>query len=842
MLVKYGALRKGDPGVAGAMSAARSARNLQSRRRREEAEESKDESARRRRKTISDREAAAALLHKVRVRVPQKSRPKRKGTPRKLTNRSAAKLPQGGFGVSSSRGPDGFHSIHFDFTARSFTSRGRRWKTREAERSALYILREEGLETPSSWISNISADRNEISSFFRTVELLERHDRKNATVYVSEVIALPAELTTPGRLEAVNAICRTLQQRDIMFVAALHKPDPSGDQRNFHVHVMYSTRPATRHDAYDWSFCASKDLSINCPNGIRARRDHVVQCLNEQLARDHVDKRYTALSHRARHIAGPVQPKVGQARTWAARRMAGIEMQCERLSNLLEKTQHARQFLVSANARLRTVSQLIRRKIATTQLDMLSMEHVPAELDLVKASLATSLARRTAYADALAGQHRRELDQVAQAIRDQLVAISPAKSEQQLSEHAAGIRSQICSRALAALNAESRLSSQMANVGRELEQDLLARRDDPAPALRKDDLRAGMQARLAEAALNVEMTLVTTREILRRTAEAIAVQIRGSERSLGEIQAEIDDTRQEIESTLRRRAIEIDAAISSKSARMALDTASIQTPPRRQESHARELNGPAPTKDQSSEQAETAPASVPPLPAFDHQAEISRIERENLDNQALLKKQKVNAVSASALPDEHTEAPSEAFAPTSAEPTNLNSSADRSLPSQATIVAGPAPAANRTSNDQRRMENTHVSEYDHYDELDRYYEYEGWDNQFAGSLNSPNLCRLQAQLLVGGSASPESNLPISQGRDLRGGDERRGVREVREGRGLTLAQQVANLGIGDLRAGKGDDTDGSSSRTPRPAVRSAAKGPLSNDGPIIDPRNHGRGR
>lgn len=842
MLVKYSALRKGDPDVAGAMSAARSARNLQSRRRREEAEEGKDESARRRRKTISDREADAALHHKVRVQVPQKSRPMRMGTPRKLTNRSAAKLPPGGFGASSSRGPDGFHSIHFDFTARSFTSRGRRWKSREAERSALYILREEGLETPSSWISNISEDRNEISSFFRTVELLERHDRKNATVYVSEVIALAAELTAAGRLEAVNAMCRPLHQRDLMFVAALHKPDPSGDQRNFHVHIMYSTRPATRHDAYDWSFCASKDLSINCPAGIRARRDHVVQCLNEQLARDHLDKRYTALSHRARHIAGPVQPKVGQARTWAARRMAGIEMQSERLCNLLEKTQHVREFLVSANTRLRTVSQLIRRKIATTKLDMLSMEHVPAELDFVKASLATSLARRTAYADALASQYSQKLDQVAQAIRDQLVAISPATSEQQMSEHAASIRLQISSRALAALNAESRLSSQMARAGRELEQDLLARRDDRAPALRKDDLRAEMQARLAEATLNIEMTLVTMRENLRRAAEAIAVQISGSERSLVEIHAGIDDTRQEIESTLRRRTIEIDATMSSASARMAQIATDIQTPPRRQESQARELNGPAPGEDKSSEQAETAPASVPRLPALDHQAEVSRIERENLDNQALLKKQKVNDVNASSLPDEHTEAPSEALALMSVEPTISTSPSESFLPSQATIVAGPAPSANPSSNDHPGMENTYVSEYDHYDELDRDYEYEGWDNQFAGSLSPPNLCRLQAQLLVGGSTSPESTLPIPQSHNIRRGDERWGVREVREGRGMTLAQQIANLANGNHREGKERDTDGSGSRTPRPAVRSAAKGPLSNDGPIIDPRNNGRGR
>ena len=117
---------------------------------------------------------------------------------------------KGTTGLTDARGPDGRHAIHYSFTARGFGSRkGRRWRAGEAERAALYSVREEALEDGErGWWSNIAADRNELVAHYRASEALEKHDRANANVYIVEVIALPAELSAEQRRQAARRVCR----------------------------------------------------------------------------------------------------------------------------------------------------------------------------------------------------------------------------------------------------------------------------------------------------------------------------------------------------------------------------------------------------------------------------------------------------------------------------------------------------------------------------------------------------------------------------------------------------------------------------------------------------------
>lgn len=336
MQVSYGQVKGRSAAVAAAIADARSARNLASRRRAEDARDEREAAYhRRRRKRKSDQELEELLCRVVRIKVPKDERPRiGASTARNLYHRTVDRLV-GATGLTDARGPDRLYSIHFAFTPRGFAStQGRRWRGGEAERAARYIVREDGLEGGEcGWWSNIAADRNELVAFYRALEELERHDRSNANVYVSEIIALPFELNARQRRKAVRRICRFFDQRGLPYTVAIHLPDEAGDQRNHHVHILYSLRSCTRNEPYDWSFGVAKADDINTPDGIKSRRMAVVQAINTTLRAAGLAKRYTHLSNKSRGMAAG-QAKVGQEATWIERRLKALEDRAAELRRL----------------------------------------------------------------------------------------------------------------------------------------------------------------------------------------------------------------------------------------------------------------------------------------------------------------------------------------------------------------------------------------------------------------------------------------------------------------------------------------------------------------------------
>ena len=330
-------IRSGSPELRAAAAAARSAQNLKTRKANER-EERIAESARRRRKRISDREAEAFMRVRVRVYAAPEDRSRGSNrTPRKLTNRSIKEVYTGKWGTSSCRGADGMSSIHFEFVPRGFGSKkGRFWRAGEAERASLYMTANESLEDGDlGWHSNVADDRNELRNFWRVLEAVEGHDRANANVYIIEVIELPCEASPRLRRRIVKRIVARLKKRGLAYVAAIHKPDRGGDQRNFHLHLMYSLRPSERIASHEWEFGISKVADINTKDGIKERRRCVVRDINATLNAAHIAKRYTALSNGARGLEPSNQTKVGQKKTWAKRRLLAAQQKVDEIHRLL---------------------------------------------------------------------------------------------------------------------------------------------------------------------------------------------------------------------------------------------------------------------------------------------------------------------------------------------------------------------------------------------------------------------------------------------------------------------------------------------------------------------------
>lgn len=196
------------------------------------------------------------------------------------------------------------------------------------------------------------------------------HDRANANVYIVEIIALPAELTAAQRRDAAGRLCRRLETLGLAYTVGIHRPDAAGDQRNYHLHLVYSMRPCWRVAPYEWDFATAKLTEINTPAGIMQRRCGVVVAINETLREAGIAKRYTPLSNRARGMAPPERGKVGQQETAMVRRLAALEERQARLAALQAHTRWVRQTLLDTADRLEAARRKVMRRLAATSIEL----------------------------------------------------------------------------------------------------------------------------------------------------------------------------------------------------------------------------------------------------------------------------------------------------------------------------------------------------------------------------------------------------------------------------------------------------------------------------------------
>ncbi|WP_343342881.1 hypothetical protein WJT74_06355 [Sphingomicrobium sp. XHP0239] len=395
MQLESQSLKSRNAAFADVLKAARSARYRDTMASRAAArDDAKRDRLHRRRIRQDEQELERLRRHGIRIKVPENHRP-RLGhrTAKKLYHRTKG-ICEGSIGTSIARGPDGKFSLHFSFVARGLASRGKRvWRSGEAVRASRYITREDALEDEErGWWSNIADDRSELVAFLRTLEDVERHDRRNANVYCTEIISLPYEMTAQQRRETVDAICGFFRERGLPFVAALHKPDRGGDQRNYHCHLIYSLRPARRLEPFEWSFGLAKNTDINCPEGIRCRRQAVVATINDHLHRAQIAKIYTPLSNQARGMPPP-PPKNGQIKTWAMRRLKANETRLARLNRFRSLVADIRASLQRHPPRIEAISRTLHDRlalIATTEDRSTSAAH--ARLNSCQEHLSNNLA------------------------------------------------------------------------------------------------------------------------------------------------------------------------------------------------------------------------------------------------------------------------------------------------------------------------------------------------------------------------------------------------------------------------------------------------------------------
>ena len=119
------------------------------------------------------------------------------------------------------------------------------------------------------------ADRD---TLWNAVEAAER--RKDARPAREVLLALPHELSFDQRRELVRAFAQEhLVGRGMIADIAMHTPDTAGDQRNFHAHIMITTREVGQ------AGFGMKGRAWDSPQAVRAFREDWERVLNHHLER-----------------------------------------------------------------------------------------------------------------------------------------------------------------------------------------------------------------------------------------------------------------------------------------------------------------------------------------------------------------------------------------------------------------------------------------------------------------------------------------------------------------------------------------------------------------------------
>lgn len=194
------------------------------------------------------------------------------------------------------------------------------------------FTRKQGVEhteivLPDGVNANWALDR---SSLWNAAEFAEK--RKDARVAREFEVALPHELSMDGRIGVVREFAQELANRYGAAVDfAVHAPHREGDIRNWHAHVMMTTRQVGEDGLGDKTYLEHKNARL-LANGIattdmqlRDIRQAWEGIANRQLAREGLDIRIDHRSHQERGLELTPTEHMGVHATQIQRRGGGVD-------------------------------------------------------------------------------------------------------------------------------------------------------------------------------------------------------------------------------------------------------------------------------------------------------------------------------------------------------------------------------------------------------------------------------------------------------------------------------------------------------------------------------------
>lgn len=269
-----------------------------------------------------------------------------------------------------------------------------RWRQGELARFGRYLVRLTGLEAaPEACVfTNLTEERPGTDAFVREMvdlltayEAFEKAVSPTGMVHKSIILPLPHEVGLGGRQEIARCVGESLSERNIPHLVVLHGPDPGGDARNYHLHVLALLRETEKVGELEWEIATTKQRDVFHPAMVKAWRRYIVALFNRELGRVRSGRRYT--------LDRAASPEAHRGRT----KTADIRRAKEDLERRLDRERrHEAVARAIANAaascaklaeRLDQVEQALNKTVARALVDM------RASLEATRARVGVAAAR-----------------------------------------------------------------------------------------------------------------------------------------------------------------------------------------------------------------------------------------------------------------------------------------------------------------------------------------------------------------------------------------------------------------------------------------------------------------
>lgn len=211
---------------------------------------------------------------------------------------------------------------------KGFRSSG--WRDGMTSEHVHYMYRPEAIEPQSRDappVSNMGTSVSEIAAGWEVLEEVEKAYRANAIVQHRVVLGMPYQLSPSGRRRVLERFCeRAFERHGLPYAAANHRPDENGDQRNFHAHVAFSTRPMSHVGEHQWEVVQEKVNGITDANGLARMRALFAAIVNQECRREGLDFRFTHQRYDKRGIDARRQEHLGPQLTALHRQGETVDM------------------------------------------------------------------------------------------------------------------------------------------------------------------------------------------------------------------------------------------------------------------------------------------------------------------------------------------------------------------------------------------------------------------------------------------------------------------------------------------------------------------------------------
>lgn len=214
--------------------------------------------------------------------------------------------------------------------------------------------------------SRLGITVDEVLAAVEQAEIANRAARKNGKIGINVIVQCAADLDQAGRVRSMELLAEEFDRRGLPYVMTLHAPSPGSDQRNYHIHVWYTTRPMERVGTYEWTIGQQLRTDCDGPDALyELRRSWAEICT--RVSHERGDRlRYTHLSNAARGMPnrplGRLKPR--QVKNWRAgtieTAVTSMQETIDRNENLTAQIERNRYAAEAAN-----IDRMLREAVGT---------------------------------------------------------------------------------------------------------------------------------------------------------------------------------------------------------------------------------------------------------------------------------------------------------------------------------------------------------------------------------------------------------------------------------------------------------------------------------------------